>query len=212
MTALNYVIQKDGIYLAMDTLSIAIDDRKPQSFLTKYVVLPHLDTVVTGTGYGPLVADWIHFSRCNIIATDIDHLDQYTPNSLRQIALNHAEIEKITATIYHFGFSKYRNRFLAYAYRSIENWESEEILNGIGVKPQIEFCPNEAFELPGSFIELIKRQREQDRSLPPEERVGIGGDIHFLVMNDSGIHVSKCYRFPSYEQDFEVMIARLGQT
>lgn len=211
MTALNFVIQEDQICLAMDTLSVAAEDREPLVFLTKYAVLPHLDMVVTGTGHGSFVAEWMHHARSNVIATDIDHLNQYTPDRLRQIAANHADLARITATIYHFGFSNARNRFLAYAYRSTKNWESEEILDGIGVKPPIDFLPGKSFELPATFIELIERQRKQDRSLPPDQRVGIGGDIHFVVMNRGGIHVSRCYRFPSYEQDFEAMCTRLDK-
>lgn len=212
MTALNFVIQEDQICLAMDTLSIDAENREPLVFLTKYAVLPHLDTIVTGTGHGSFVADWMHYARCNVIATDIDHLNQYTPDSLRRLAANHENLGRITATIYHFGFSSARNRFLAYVYRSTKNWESEEILDGVGVKPQIDFYPDETFELPAAFIELAKRQREQDNSLPPYERVGIGGDIHFVVMNRNGIHVSRCYRFPSYDQDFEAMCTHLDET
>ena len=209
MTALNFVVQEHQICLAMDTLSIGVDDRQPLAFLTKYSLLPHLNTIVTGTGHGSMVADWMHYARCNVIATDIDHLNEYTPDSLRQIAENHPELQWVSATVYHFGFSNGRGRFLAYAYRSTNNWESEEIADGIGVKPQIDFLVDESFQLPAAFIELIKRQRDQDLSLAPEERVGIGGDIHFVIMNTDGIHVSRCYRFPSYQEDFEAMCARL---
>jgi len=210
VTALNFVIQEDQICFAMDTLSLEADDRQPLAFITKFVVLPHLQTVVTGTGHAVFVAEWMAQSRGNVIATDVDHLNKYTPDILKVIASGHKELNTVTATIYHFGYSESRERFVGYVYRSTSNWKSEEILEGTRIKPVVEYDFGEQFQLPSSFIELMKFQREQDLQFPIEERVGIGGHIHFVVMNRDSIHISIVHRFSSYEVDYQTMCRKAG--
>ena len=212
MTALNFVIEEDRICFAMDTLSLGFDDHQPLAFLTKYVILPHLQTIVTGTGHGMVVSDWMAMARSNIVARDIDHVNQYTPSALLRIGERYPELVDTTATVYHFGYSECRKRFLCYAYRSTTNWKPEEILDGIGMKPRIEFSVEDSMELPSLFVELMERQREQDMLLPPAGRVGIGGHIHFIVMSKHGVHVSTCHRFSSYEDDYRSICTRLTQT
>jgi len=209
LTALNFAIQPDQILFTMDTLSIDGVSRKPSIYVTKYVVLPHLQTIVTGTGHGTLVSDWLEKSRSGVIAQDIDHLDQYTPSILKQISINYPELNEITSTIYHFGFSEEKNRFLGYAYRSTENWKSEELLDGIRVKPATEYTFGENVQLPNDFIELMKKQRKEDLELPLKERIGIGGDIHYVVMNHLGVNISRCHRFNTYDIDYRTMCENL---
>ena len=152
------------------------------------------------------------YVRSQIIATDIEHLDQYTPEALQNLSEHFPDLDDITATIYHFGYSERKNRFLCHVYRSTSDWNSEQILEGIGVKPAINYDFGEKFTLPGSFIDLIKLQRENDLNMPTDKRVGIGGDIHFIVMDRAGINISKCHRFESYEEDLNTMCAEIEKT
>jgi hypothetical protein len=205
VTALNFVVQEKQICIATDTLSIAFDDKKPFIFTTKYIVLPHVQTVVSGTGHGRLIAEWMSFVRDRIIATDIDHLNQYVPDALIKLSKSYDNLNSNTATIYHFGYSDYRQRYLAYAYRSTSNWKSEEILEGVGIKPAIDYQFGECFELPRIFIELMEEQRTIDNELVESKRIGIGGDIHFIVMSNGNINISKVHRFSSYNLDYKAM-------
>ena len=210
MTALNFLIQKEQICIAMDTLSLSADDRDPLAYATKFIALPHVDMVVSGTGNGQVINEWMALVRSKIVITDIEHLNEYAPNSLAKIMDKYVENEEITATIYHFGYSQARERFVGYAFRSINDWIPEELpSDSIGIKPNIKYNVGAEFQLPLSFIELISRQRELDLELPHEERVGIGGDIHFVHMNGNGINISKCHRFSSYEEDYEKMCENL---
>jgi hypothetical protein len=204
MTALNFVIQENQVCLAMDTLSISANDRKPHAYVTKFIALPHLQLIVAGTGHGDILSEWFALVRSSVVATDIEHLNQYATDAISKIASNQEQNE-ISATVYHFGYSKNKKRFIGYAYRSTNNWVPEELKEGIGIKPAIKYNFEDDFQLPSSFVKLIIRQRELDLELPLEERIGIGGDIHFVVMNYNAINISICYRFPSYDDDFQEM-------
>lgn len=202
MTALNFLIQKHQACFAIDTLSVTADERQPLCFLTKFIVLPHLATAVAGTGHGSLIQEWMHFVRSNLVARDVEHLNQYVPDVLKEIANRHPELEEITATIYHFGYSEHRQTYTGYAYRSTNNWASEELPYGVGVKPQIKIEIEENFELPGKFVEIMLAQQEADSLLPKSERVGIGGEINFVHMAQGAFNISTCHRFANYESDY----------
>ena len=151
MTALNFLVQEDQICFAIDTLSISADDRLPSGYLTKFIFLPHLSTVVTGTGHGTFINEWMNFVRGKIIAKDIDHLNEYVPQALNEIAEQFPELGDITATVYHFGFSIRRNIYTGYAYRSVNEWRSEELKPGTGLKPPIDVDLNKNYKLPEKF-------------------------------------------------------------
>lgn len=209
MTALNFVIQENQICIALDTLSLEADDHEPFAYMTKFILLPHLKTIVTGTGLGIFVSEWMAQARSNVLAKDTEHLNQYTPNSLRKLASQCPPLIDRTATIYHFGYSEIREKFIGYAYRSTNNWISEELQYGIGMKPVIDYTFSNNLELPKEFIALMTKQREEDLNLPVSDRLGIGGEIHFINMNQTGTNVYICHKFPSYETDYEIMCNRL---
>lgn len=211
MTALNFVHQEDQICIALDTLSIEAEDHKPFAFMTKFILLPHLHTILTGTGFGPFVSEWMAQARSNILAQDIEHLNQYAPDCLLKLASHYPQLNGTSATIYHFGYSQGRDKFLGYAYRSTRNWISEEIQYGIGMKPVVPFEFENSLNLPKTFIELMELQREEDLKLPKSERIGIGGEIHFIIMNRNGINVQRCHRFSSYDEDYKIMCNRISE-
>ncbi len=209
MTALNFVIQEDNVYIALDTLAIEAEDHEPLIYMTKFILLPHLHTIVTGTGLELFVSEWMALVRSNLLAKDIEHLNQYTPDCLRKLASDCNYLNGSTATIYHFGYSQSRDKFMAYAYRLTNNWQSEKLPYGIGMKPEVNFDFGPSFELPKCFIELMELQREEDLKLPISERMGIGGEIHFITMDRNGVNVHSCHKFSSYEEDYKIMCNRL---
>jgi hypothetical protein len=205
MTALNFLIQEHQICFAIDSLAVSPDDKSPQVYLTKFIVLPHLSMAVTGTGHGGLVARWMSYVRDRIIAKDIDHLNKYVPAELRSLWKEFQVFHDNTATIYHFGYSETRGRYVGYAYRSVNNWSSEELQDGIGIKPPVVVDLETNFELPEKFIEIMQLQKATDRSLPVGQRVGIGGEVHFVHMTNGTVTISRCYRFPDYEVNYKSM-------
>lgn len=207
MTALNFVITRNEICFAVDTLAIGADDHQPFAYITKFVLLPHIKTAATGTGHGMFLAEWYAHVRGSIIASDIDRLDGLTPAELRRIARGY-DLAAVSATVYHFGYSELRERFLGYAYRSTTNFASEEFGEGTGIKPEVKLPP-EPHVYPALFVDLMKRQREDDLARPVRERIGIGGEVQCIHMQRSGTSVTTLHRFDSYEADLAAMCARL---
>jgi len=207
VTALDFFVQPDHVIFATDTLSVDADAQQPHSFLTKFAVLPHLGLAATGTGNGLFLAEWYSVLRSDLIARDIDHVDSYAPGELRRIGDSH-DLTSSTATAYHFGYSPSRDRYVAHVYRSTRQFESELILDGMGLKPPIS-DPPDAPEFPQAFVEIMTRQHDEDRARPTHQRVGIGGEIQCVHVSGGGFLVFTLHRFPSYEEDYTMMCSRL---
>jgi hypothetical protein len=201
MTALNFYLQPDSLLLAMDTLSLR-SDHNPHKFLSKIFPILHLNGVMCGTGFAPLIEQWLREINVGILARDMIHLDEFTPQALQGLWMaQSAEIEKGTVTIYHFGYCEAEKVFKGYAYRSERDFQSETLLYGLGIKPGVDMT-NLGEDLPSPqayFAEIIKRQRANDLAQPINDRIGIGGDVHFVSMTADGIWMSRCHRFEDYD-------------
>ena len=204
MTALNFLFEPNRVCIAMDTMSVEAVSKRPSLFTTKIFPLVHLGGVMCGTGNGPFVLDWFLYVQSSVLVRDIPHLDEFAPEQLRKLAAHYNLSEKNTVTIYQFEFSDLERRYRGFAYRSEKSFASEELQYGIGTKPPIEVKPIES--LPEGFIELMKRQHAEDQCRPVSEQVGIGGDIHFFVMTESGMSLSRCHRFENREVCYNEML------
>jgi len=209
MTALNYTIQPDQICLAMDTLVISAQDKTPLCYQTKFVTLPHLNLVIAGTGLASLIAHWFHIVNTSAVVRDIDHLNVFAPELLPKIAESQEGTDLTTTTLYHFGYSVANNRYVGYAYRSADNWESDSLPDALGVKPVVDVPPTDNIQFPQFMIDIVSEQRRQDLLLPQAERLGIGGEIQFVVMQNSTITMSTVHRFESYESDYSRMAEKI---
>lgn len=210
MTALVFTIQPDQICLAMDTLVVDHYDKTPLTYQTKFTVLPHINVVIAGTGLTPLVNGWFHYVNGNIVVRDIDHLNSFAPGLLRDAAARCQGTDLTTTTLYHFGYSTIDNRYVGYAYRSMKNWEPDRLQDALGFKPVVDVQPTDEIQFPQFFINIVCEQRRKDLLLPVSERVGIGGDIQFVVLENGVVTISNVYRFDSYESDYELMARKIN--
>ena len=112
-----------------------------------------------------------------------------------------------TTTIYHFGYDDQLFTFRGYAYRSVNDFESEELPIGIGIKPPIKYSLTENIQ--DDLINIIRIQRDQDLSSPILERIGIGGDIHIFFLEPGSISIQRVFRFEDYESLYSDMCTRL---
>lgn len=209
MTALIYALQPDQVCLAMDTLTVSADDKTPLLFQTKFSVLPHLKMVIAGTGLAAMVTQWFQFVNGNMVARDIDHVDVYAPAALRRAGAACPGTDLSTTTLYHFGYSDQQQCYVGYAYRSANNWVSEKLPFALGVKPPVPVPPTNDIQFPQFLVDVMLEQRRADQLLPHSERVGIGGEVSFVVMRDHSITVTPVHRFESYETEFQQMVAKL---
>ena len=205
MTAFNFLLEENRVCIGMDTLMISADTKAPFKYISKIFLLPHLNGVVCGTGFAEFILNWYLLIQSSIIAKDIDHLDLFASEALRKIAKNFTN--EFSATIYHFGWSDQQKRFIGLVYRSTNDFISESLPYGLGTKPQIHV--DKLNELPGDFVRIIEKQKRQDEASQNQSKVGIGGDIHFLLMTQEGYSLSRCHRFDDYDAAYDQMIANL---
>jgi len=201
MTALVFALLPEQVCIAMDTLVISFDDKKPQSFQRKFFALPKLNLVIAGTGLANLVNTWFSLVQTMPEIQDIDHLNQLAPSVLRNASTLCFGSHLTTTTLYHFGYSKIEDQYVGYAYRSSSNWESERLQYALGFKPVVYVAPTDDIKFPEFFISILLEQQRQDQLLPIAEQVGIGGEIEFVVMTDKTIHIETVHRFVSYDSE-----------
>jgi hypothetical protein len=217
MTILNWQVSPEDVMIFSDTLCLYGEDKYPRNFITKIFPAPHLGTIIAGTGSAELLADFYFHTVGSMVLDDVVHLTEFAPELLRSLWSAKASHKAVgTSTLYTFGLAKEDGNFKSYAYRSTENFDTELIPYGVGVKPalqSVQLKPIEEFE---GFIELARQQQEVDRMLPRVERVGIGGDLwyYFMSKGERGavrIECQRLLRLEHYDQDHEMMLVKLPQ-
>ena len=155
---------------------------------------------------------------------DVVHLDQFAPTELRKLFARHPKEDagerEITTTLYHFGFDERAGRFVGFAYRSADDFRSEPLPQGFGLKPAPDWPIDgrKITRLPEHFIAIAKKQKAQDEAAEASKRVMVGGKLVFCVMqrvpgarNNPTVQTSLavCHSFPEFEQLYAQAAARL---
>jgi hypothetical protein len=226
MTVLNYLLTDEAVYLLTDTLLSDPDDLSPVSFTTKIHALPHLHALICGTGHAQAIAEWVATVNLALVVRDVVHLDQLAPMELRKLFARHpnagAGEQEITTTLYHFGFDERAGRFAGFAYRSADDFRSEPLARGFGLKPPPDWAVDgrKITRLPEHFIAIAKKQKAQDEAAETSKRVMVGGKLVFCVMQRAGARndptvqtsLAVCHSFPEFEQLYAQAAARLPHT
>lgn len=179
MTALNFAITDEGIFLATDTL--VSRDGRPLMFTAKVLMLPHMDGFVTGTGSIVLFQRWSHEILSKGMV-DMHVLDDYTPDRLRKIWDEMSDEERDNgADIYHLYYDPDEDQFGGFAYRYSNDFESEPLGYGDYSKPGFDNAI-EIVDFPGDLIRACRRQRFAQERLDPGERRQIGGQVIAYMM------------------------------
>ena len=208
MSALNFILQEDAVMVATDTLSLSGETYKPHHFQTKFFIVPHLLGVICGTGTGEFIAKWAITVQTSMLAKSIPHLDEFTTEGLRILYKELNIPENLTSTVYQFGYDYDSGKFRGFAYRSVNNFISEELGYGFGTKPPVpNFVPTDnPIE---DFKKVIAIQREEDLARPQKKRIGIGGEIHILLLEPSRYTIVQVHRFDDYDTLYEQMCDEL---
>ena len=201
MTALVYTLQPDQVCIAMDTLAVSADDKMPLCFQRKFLPLPKHNLLIAGTGLVNLVNGWLEYVSSITDLDDIDDLNSLASSVLQASVSAAGGLGEITTTLYHFGYSKTEANYVGYAYRSTSDFKPDRLQYALGYKPQVQIKPCEKIEFPGFLIEIILEQQRQDRLLPIEQQVGIGGEIEFVVLENQTMRIETVHRFKTYESE-----------
>lgn len=220
MTILNFALSEDSLFVMSDTL-VSRRDGQAAFFTSKIHTLPHWDGVICGTGSLAFTLAWVEHALGGILAQDIVHVDSFATESLIELKLGHwLEFEEDrTTTIYHFGYSHEESRFVGFAYRSANDFVSERLGYGLGIKPPVQLPEQQSWSWPDDFIKIAKDQRVQDDALPSEKRVGVGGHITSYMMDveraPSGDRVrttvTRPYSFPDYSEMYDRAVHALWE-
>jgi hypothetical protein len=181
MTVLNFAITQDGVFVVMDTLVTC--DNGPAFFTSKATPVPHLNGLICGTGFQRFFHLWSLRVLGGIVSLDISHLDQYATENLREVwdELPDEQRRAGTSTIYHFGYDRCDDEFVGYAYRSTNDFESEQLPCGIATKPPyLGNLPLVGF--PDDFVEVCRAQRTEQDQIASEDRVYMGGQVTAYTM------------------------------
>lgn len=201
MTALVYTLQPDQICIAMDTLAVNVESKMPFCFQRKFLPLPKHNMLIAGTGLLNLVNGWFEYVSSITGMEGIDDLNDLAPSVLQNSVLSAGGLGENTTTIYHFGFSKTEAKYVGYAYRSTSDFKSDRLQYALGFKPQVQIHPCEKIQFPDFLIEIVLEQHRQDRLMPIEQQVGIGGDIEFAELKNLKMRIETVYRFKTYDSE-----------
>lgn len=201
MTSLVFALQPDQVCVAMDTLVVGAEDRKPMCFQRKFLALPKIDLIVAGTGLANLINGWFSFVSSLQHLSDIDELNELAPATLKASVDAAGVCDSITTTLYHFGYSKGENKYIGYAYRSTSGFQSEKLPYALGLKPVVSVTPTDDIRFPEFLVNIVLEQQRQDRLLPISEQLGIGGEIEFAVLADRTTRIETVHRFTTHESE-----------
>jgi hypothetical protein len=200
MSSLIFFTDESQAFVATDTLAVE-PDGTPLFFSSKAQYLPHLSLIVAGTGAGGFSCNWTSLINSRMLVQDIEHLDQFAPDALRKLWETYrSEIdvpESITTTIYHFGVSISSGHITSFAYRSTNNFSSEPLEYGTGVKPECAVAEGNLYEL---VEPMMLEQRQIQASKPAEERIYIGGEAYALHLTPTSFNCVRLFEFDDYEQ------------
>lgn len=201
MSALIFYTDSDQILVVTDTLA-ANADGSPHLFTSKAHYLPHLQTIVAGTGIGGFSVEWFLHANSRMVLRGIENLDFHTPaalnNQWKRYKADYSGVEHMTTTVYHFGISEDTGNVVAFAYRSEREFVSERLQYGIGVKPECAVPEGNLFEhLPS----MMNEQRAIQATKPLNERIFIGGEAIAMHLTKEGCKISKIFDFSDRENN-----------
>ncbi len=207
MSSLIFSTDENQIFVATDTLAVT-PTGGPFMFVTKSVHIPHLRTIIAGTGAGGFANKWALEVSTRMVLRGIENLDFHTPAALRRLweeYLCEYEIsDDITTTVYQFGISETTNKVISFAYRSADTFKSESLQYGTGIKPECTL-PEGEYSLIDAIHGMMEEQREIQAKEPPESRIYIGGEIQALYLNKEGCRSFKIGEFEDFNaQMYEI--------
>ncbi len=180
MSSLIFATDENQIIVATDTLAVTLEG-EPFAFVSKAIYIPHLRTIVAGTGASGFANSWALTISNRMILKGIMNLDYHTPEGLRRLwacyKKEYSPSEEITTTVYQFGLSEETSKVKSFAYRSINDFTSEPVSYGIGVKPKCSIPEGTLLE---ALPAMMEEQRANQELMPPELRIYIGGEIQVL--------------------------------
>lgn len=202
MSSLIFCTDAEQAFVATDTLAVSYNG-EPAFFTTKAFIVPHLSMIIAGTGVTGLLGKWFVQVNDRMVVQGINNLDFHTPNGLSNLWSSHKQEfsipDHLTSTIYHFGFSEDDELIQSYAYRSANDFSSESIKYGLGVKPECNIPEN--YTLPLDIPAMMRDQIKHQSLQLPGDKLYIGGEIQVIHLTKDGFNAYSLCKFDEYDAD-----------
>jgi cytosine/adenosine deaminase-related metal-dependent hydrolase len=204
MSSLIFYTDPAQALIATDTLAVK-PDGQPLMFCSKAVYIPHLRTIVAGTGLGGFANDWANEVNNRLIVGGLRNLDHHTPDSLRKRwaeATSSPDFPSgLTTTVYQIGIGEDDEDICAFAYRSTNDFASEPLGHGTRAKPDCTFPKS------GNFVKdvqaMMLEQRAIQSALPHGQRLYIGGECIIMHLTKDTFTATSVFRFEDYEEQLD---------
>lgn len=192
MTALIYYISSDEAVVATDTVTKTEDP----AYLSKFVYLPHIRTIVAITGISRLMWDWLLAMSCHPYeVTGIEALAGDAPRELRSIYDSYGEVGT-NSTIYHFGFSEVTGEMVGHRFHSAEGFALDRLPHGVMfMKPPLGDMPPPGNSPEANVETLLRAQKAQEDQKDPDERCYIGGEGVLIRLTREGAVTRNLFAF-----------------
>lgn len=218
MTAFNYLLQKDLVIVAMDTLVSDSIDKRPLKLISKIHLISHANCLICGTGSLEAIQSWLNWVENHNITNIID-LNILAKKDINRLLFRYNKYG--TTTVYQFGYDEKHSEFIGYAYRSTNNYQFEKLQYGIGVKPDagikgdkkelsIEMLNKfKSDSMEEFFYKIMKEQKLYDDKLPVNEKVGIGGRCQVIILSKNKYELINYKKFADYQKTFDAINSSL---
>lgn len=239
MSAFVGLLFDDVVFLGTDTLASRpyqeVDgELKPLMFVPKVFHLPQLKCAFGCTGYQNIGVKFYEFITQRFVGKDISSIVNVGLQLFKKM-VDESEYAKLYASLYLYGYDDTLKKFKAYRTyigpdELVPSWiklrafsEMPEQMIFV-MKPEVKDYDKKMTELypdePAiDFREFIRRlvviQREEDDKQPPNQQVGIGGDIVLTTLghNEGGhfvISSEVIHKFSDKEQVGDYMMRLLN--
>lgn len=204
MSSLIFHTDPTQALVATDTLAVKLSGQ-PLMFCSKAVYIPHLRTIVAGTGLGGFSNDWANQVNNQLIVGGLRNLDYHTPGALRKLwdeAKSSPDFPSgLTTTVYQIGVGEDDEEIHAFAYRSTNDFVSEPLGHGMRAKPECDF-PNS-----GNFVKdvyaMMLEQRTVQNNKQEGERLYIGGECIIMNLTKDAFISTSAFRFDDYQEQLD---------
>lgn len=214
MSSLIFYTDAKQVLIVTDTLSVT-PDGSPFLFTSKAHYLPHLRTIVAGTGVKDFSSNWHVLVNNGMVVRGIENLNDHTPQGLREMWQDFKEEysvpEGMTTTVYHLGISEETGQVVAYAYRSINDFVSELVPYGVGIKPECTVPTVDSSDIKFLITEIMKEQRRVQAAVPLSERIFIGGEAIAMQLTKGGCNIFKLFEFDDFPDQSQMVFDNFTQ-
>ncbi len=210
MSSLIFDLSPEAVVLATDTLATD-PDGTPAYFTSKALFVPHLKTIIAGTGCAGFSTRWAQQVTDKMLLRGIENLDYHTPQGLSVLWEEYQRSEDfpegMTTTVYQLGLSEDAGVMKGFAYRSADGFVSEPLNYGMRMKPECSVPEGqEGLEI---FRTMMLEQREIQSKKERSERVYIGGQGIVMILDANSCTTATLFDFDDFLRDSETAFSNI---